>query len=99
MTIKIDKKIIAYSVVKPDDTPPVPTSGPAQTVQQMHESLARPEMLSGATYKVKTPSLIMRFTSPSTTSPSITAPSTKYDDHSKSSSIPKRWSTFNGLSP
>jgi len=55
MTIKIDKKIIAYSVVKPDDTPPVPTSGPAQTVQQMHESLARPEMLSGATYKVKTP--------------------------------------------
>ena len=55
MAIKIDKKIVAYSVVKPDDTPPAPTSGPAQAVQQMHESVARPEMLSGATYKVKTP--------------------------------------------
>lgn len=55
MTIKIDKKIVAYSVVKPDDTPPSPASGPAQAVQQMHESVARPEVLSGATYKVKTP--------------------------------------------
>ena len=55
MAIKIDKKIVAYSVVKPDDTPLAPASGPAQAVQQMHESVARPEMLSGATYKVKTP--------------------------------------------
>lgn len=55
MAIKIDKKIVAYSVVKPDDTSPVPASGPAQAVQQMHESVARPEVLPGATYKVKTP--------------------------------------------
>jgi len=55
MAIKIDKKIVAYSVVKPDDTPVAPTSGPAQAVQQMHESVARPEVLPGATYKVKTP--------------------------------------------
>ncbi len=55
MAIKIDKKIVAYSVVKPDDTSPAPSSGPAQAVQQMHESVARPEVLPGATYKVKTP--------------------------------------------
>ena len=55
MATKIDKKIVAYSVVKPDDTSPVPASGPAQAVQQMHESVARPEVLPGATYKVKTP--------------------------------------------
>ena len=53
MTIKIDKKIVAYSVVKPDE--PVPAPGVAPTVQQMHESVARPEVLPGATYKVKTP--------------------------------------------
>ncbi len=55
MATKIDKKIVAYSVVKPDDTSPAPASGPAQAVQQMHESVARPEVLPGATYKVKTP--------------------------------------------
>ncbi len=55
MATKIDKKIVAYSVVKPDDTSPAPASGPTQTVQQMHESVARPEVLPGATYKVKTP--------------------------------------------
>jgi hypothetical protein len=98
MAIKIDKKIVAYSVVRGDDSLPAPTGEPTATVQQMHESLARPEMLSGATYKVKTPSLIMRFISPSTTSSSITAPNTKYDGHSKSSSIPRRWNTSSGLS-
>jgi hypothetical protein len=55
MAIKIDKKIVAYSVVRGDDSLPAPTGEPTATVQQMHESLARPEMLSGATYKVKTP--------------------------------------------
>ena len=55
MAIKIDKKIVAYSVVRGDDSLPAPTGEPTAAVQQMHESLARPEMLSGATYKVKTP--------------------------------------------
>ena len=52
MTIKIDKKIVAYSVVKPDD---IPATNPALAVQHMHESLERPDVLPGATYKVKTP--------------------------------------------
>lgn len=55
MAIKIDKKIVAYNVVKPDDLSLAPASDPIQIVQHMHESLARPETLSGATYKVKTP--------------------------------------------
>ncbi|MDS4069834.1 MAG: NrdJb [Candidatus Competibacter sp.] len=55
MAIKIEKKIVRYSVVKPDEIPLAPTSGSPQAVQQMHESVARPEVLPGATYKVKTP--------------------------------------------
>jgi hypothetical protein len=55
MAIKIDKKIVAYNVVKPDDTPSAPAGSPTAAVQQMHESVARPDVLPGATYKVKTP--------------------------------------------
>ncbi len=51
MTIKIDKKIVTYSVVKPE----IATVDPALVVQQMHENLERPDVLPGATYKVKTP--------------------------------------------
>ena len=51
MTIKIDKKIVTYSVVKPE----IATVDPALAVQQMHENLERPDVLPGATYKVKTP--------------------------------------------
>ena len=54
MTLKIDKKIVRYSVVKPDEPAPAP-GGAAPAVQQMHESVARPDVLPGATYKVKTP--------------------------------------------
>ena len=44
--MKIDKKIVSCSVVEPSTAP---------TVQHLHESMARPEMLVGATYKIKTP--------------------------------------------
>ena len=53
MPIKIDKKIVGYSIVKPTDQAPPDKPNPA--VQHMHESVARPDMLTGATYKVKTP--------------------------------------------
>ena len=52
MTIKIDKKIVAYRIVKPDHAPATEAS---LAVQQMHEHLERPDILPGATYKVKTP--------------------------------------------
>ena len=61
MTIKIDKKITEYSVVKENqsnvkDTTDEPTSaGKATDVVQMHEKLKRPPMLQGSTYKIKTP--------------------------------------------
>ncbi|HOB61797.1 MAG TPA: NrdJb [Candidatus Competibacteraceae bacterium] len=55
MTVKIDKKIVRYNVVKPDEPAATPASVAAPVVQQMHENVARPETLSGATYKVKTP--------------------------------------------
>lgn len=49
MTIKIDKKITGYEVVK--DEPKRADSN----VVHMHEKLERPETLLGSTYKIKTP--------------------------------------------
>lgn len=44
--MKIDKKIVSCSVVENPTAP---------AVQHVHESLARPEILLGSTYKIKTP--------------------------------------------
>ncbi len=61
--LKIDKKIVGYTVTKPDDkAQEAPkqefrreaTDGGAEVIR-MHEKLERPEMLVGSTYKVKTP--------------------------------------------
>ncbi|MFQ5659734.1 MAG: NrdJb [Gammaproteobacteria bacterium] len=60
MTIKIDKKIVDYSVSRDEEKNRQPNEeNNAETVSsnvvQMHERLERPEMLLGSTYKVKTP--------------------------------------------
>ncbi len=57
MTIRIDKKIVGYEVVKsPGDAAPTQRqSAPSAEVIQMHERLERPEVLVGATYKIKSP--------------------------------------------
>ncbi|HJU38899.1 MAG TPA: NrdJb [Tahibacter sp.] len=63
MTIKIGKKIKGYSVEKPNDKASetktvlasVPEPPPSAEVIQMHEKVERPEMLVGATYKIKSP--------------------------------------------
>jgi hypothetical protein len=59
---KIDRKIVKYSVVKPDAEaqqapaePPVQVPEEGPKVIRMHEKLERPEVLIGSTYKVKTP--------------------------------------------
>ena len=44
--IKLDKKITSCAVVKAQ---PV--------IQHLHEKVSRPEVLSGTTYKIKTPSI------------------------------------------
>ena len=58
MAVKIDRKIIKYNVASPkseqieekkDDNPEV------AEIIHMHESLKRPELLSGSTYKLKPP--------------------------------------------
>ncbi len=61
--MKIEKKIVGYEVVKPDQepteqstasvTPEIPRE--QAKIVQMHEKVARPEMLIGSTYKIKTP--------------------------------------------
>jgi hypothetical protein len=64
MAVKIDKKIVGYSVEKEDETKPAETQleakaaakpASADNVVHLTEKLERPEMLLGSTYKVKTP--------------------------------------------
>ena len=66
--MKISKKIVGYSVVKPADASSgenmatdkksdesSKTAGHLADVIHMHETLARPQKLIGSTYKLKTP--------------------------------------------
>jgi len=61
MALKIEKKIVGYSVVREDenkstalaDCAPAPKA--EDNVVHMTEALERPEMLLGSTYKIKTP--------------------------------------------
>ncbi len=59
MAIKIDAKIIEYAVVTPQDRERAAESAKAARkgadIIDMHERLARPDMLFGSTYKIQTP--------------------------------------------
>ncbi|HEX5960877.1 MAG TPA: NrdJb [Rhodanobacteraceae bacterium] len=62
MTIRINKKIKGYQVVNQDAPAPVQAAAPAPASEpvaaeiiQMHEKLERPEILIGATYKIRSP--------------------------------------------
>lgn len=58
MTHKISQSIIYYEVVKDEvleDAQAVVEEVKKNNIIQMHESLKRPEMLLGSTYKIKTP--------------------------------------------
>lgn len=58
MAIKIDKKIVGYSVAQDDRVEKAAALAAVEKqdkVVQLHERLERPEMLLGSTYKVKTP--------------------------------------------
>ena len=55
MSVKIEKKIVSYSVVdKTDEQKDEKKEIPAEVVQ-IGEPLARPDKITGSTYKVKTP--------------------------------------------
>lgn len=54
MTIKIDHKIVGYSINKPE-VEKDPANPPVAEIVQMHEALKRPDKLIGSTYKLKTP--------------------------------------------
>ena len=59
MNVKIDKKIVSYSVAKEEsrrenEASPVEPAEEEKVVH-LHEKLERPEMLLGSTYKIKTP--------------------------------------------
>jgi hypothetical protein len=55
MSKKIDKKIVAYEVVNLDEQRRKAAQEEIIPREDMHEKVERPEMLVGATYKIKTP--------------------------------------------
>ena len=58
MTIKIEKKIVDYGVSTPEEEVERAKERRESAdgkIVQMHEKVARPEMLFGSTYKIKTP--------------------------------------------
>jgi len=56
MTITIDKKITGYSIREGEQSEASNASVSADVIQ-MHETLERPEMLIGSTYKLKSPAV------------------------------------------
>lgn len=57
MAIKIDSPIVNYKIKEESPEQETPVEAPKATVIQMHETLERPEMLVGSTYKLKTPAV------------------------------------------
>ncbi len=55
MATKIDKKIVAYEVINLEEERKKAALEEKNKLEDMHENIERPEMLVGATYKIKTP--------------------------------------------
>ena len=55
MSKKIDGKIVAYEVVNLEEQRRKAAQEAKSQIEDMHEKVERPEMLVGATYKIKTP--------------------------------------------
>jgi len=55
MNRKIEKKIVAYEVIDIEEQRKKSKAEADAHIQHMQESISRPEMLLGATYKIKTP--------------------------------------------
>ena len=51
MTIKLEESITGFSIVKKDEKP----TPKEPDIELMHESVKRPELLLGSTYKIRTP--------------------------------------------
>ena len=55
MTNSIDKKIVSYEVINLKEQRDKAALEEKNKIEDMHENVERPEMLVGATYKIKTP--------------------------------------------
>lgn len=55
MAVKIEKKIVAYEVVDIEEQRKKSKAEAEAHIEHMQESISRPEMLLGATYKIKNP--------------------------------------------
>ena len=52
---KISKKIVGYKVLTKDNADVAQQEAEKPSLEEMHENVARPEVLLGSTYKIKTP--------------------------------------------
>lgn len=52
---KINKKIVGYKVLTKNNTETAQPATEKPSLEKMHENVERPEVLLGATYKIKTP--------------------------------------------
>ena len=55
MPLKLEQKIVGYKVITEAEPEAQPAQAKQPDVESMHEHVARPEMLFGSTYKIKTP--------------------------------------------
>jgi len=55
MAVKINKKIVGYSVVDKDKDAEKKAAPAAAEIFQLGDPLSRPDQITGSTYKVKTP--------------------------------------------
>ncbi len=55
MVARIDRKIVKVELVEQGSSPGVAAAGAHSVMEEMHERVARPELLMGSTYKIKTP--------------------------------------------
>lgn len=55
MTIKIDKKIVGYKVLKDEEPAVEEVAEKEDNIVHMHEKVERDNKLTGSTYKIKTP--------------------------------------------
>lgn len=55
MAVKIPKKIVAYKVMDTEETNLPAEEELSRAIEEMDESISRPELLRGSTFKIKTP--------------------------------------------
>lgn len=79
MAKKISSKIVGFNIKQADKPANPPAAEPKQEIQQMHETILRPEKLMGSTYKLKTPEHVSEHSLFITINDVVLNPGTEYE--------------------